>query len=123
MSVTVWDCTADHFLPYEGSRFLFVRPPDEEGNIGDPVELELIEVRRYAPRRASDSAPTLSCPVTQRDAFALLFVVQKGEPLGNGLHRLIHEGFEPCDLFLSRVVVVEPGRANDGRTYYEVVFG
>jgi hypothetical protein len=119
----VWECAPDHFLPYVGGRFIFRRPPDEQGNISDPVELELIEVRRYAQHSTIGSAPALSPPGTQRDLFSLLFVLQKGESLGKGLHQLIHETFEPCDLFLSRVAVLDPGRAHDGRMYYEAVFG
>ena len=102
--------TAELFVGRVGEVFRLTPSVESPGAALAPYELELIDVRRgHNPAGA-----------TLREPFALLFTLRRGTPLGPGLHRLVHDGFAPDDLFLSRVVV--PNR--DPRAiYYEAVFG
>jgi hypothetical protein len=102
--------TARLFVGRVGEVFRLAPSDDARGTAGGPFELELIEVRR-AGGGGGEAA---------REPFALLFALRNRTPLGPGLHRLVHEAFEPDDLFLSRVFV--PGR-DPRAVYYEAVFG
>jgi hypothetical protein len=100
--------TAETFEPYVGQVFEFDPTADLPGVAGNRVQLELLEVTRSTP------APGFRPP------FALLFALRGPTSLGNGLHKIAHEDFEPCDWFVNRVVVT--GR--DPRTAYcQAVFG
>ncbi len=123
MRLIIWDCAADNFLPYVGEMFTFQQSSDEQRDIGDSVELELVEVRHYGQRLGIGNVDSRPSTHERRESFSLLFVLRSSAPLGKGLHRLIHRAFEPCDLFLSRVVVPEPGQGDRGKIYYEAVFG
>jgi hypothetical protein len=104
--------TAEMFAGRVGEIFRLV-PSGESPAPREPFELELIDVSRYGARPAAGG-------VELREPFALLFTLRGATPLGPGLHRLVHEVFEPDDLLVSRVVV--PGR--DPRAiYYEAIFG
>ena len=80
----------------------------------DPLELELIEVARRGRAGVAPDGTLL------REPFSLLFTLRSRTPFGSGLYRLVHESFEPDDLFFSRIVV--PGR-DPRAVYYEAVFG
>lgn len=62
-------------------------------------------------------------PGSEGRPFALLFVLHDQPPLANALPKLIRDGFEPCEIYFSRVT--SPRRqANDPTgVYYEAVFG
>jgi hypothetical protein len=75
------------------------------------AQLELLQI---TPRN------TVHVPAGFREPFSLLFALRSAELLGRGLHRIVHDDFEPADWFLTRVMA--PGR--DPRlAYYEAVFG
>jgi uncharacterized protein DUF6916 len=102
------DFTAETFRPLLGRMLRFRRPtPSSGGSVGE-VDLELLEVNSH------NHAGALRAP------FSLLFVLPDGvHPLGQGLHRLMHESFDSEEWYLSRVSV--PGLGHD-RAYYEAVF-
>jgi len=102
--------TAPLFVGRVGEVFRLSPSDDAPGTAGGLFDLELIEVRQ--PGRGGGEAA--------REPFALLFALRSRTPLEPGLHRLVHEAFEPDDLFLSRVFV--PGR-DPRAVYYEAVFG
>jgi hypothetical protein len=115
MTIKLLEFTAAEFLPYEGRKIVFERPSDQFASGGGGfVEMELLEVRAGKPSWGRNG---------QREPFALLFSVRGQAPLGPGLHRLIQEGFEPCDLFLSRVTVPERNDEGGAVMFYEAVFG
>ena len=102
--------TAETFLPYSGQVFAFEKVTAPE-NKPQPIRLKLNEVTQM---KSGAAAAGL------RQPFSLLFTLADGAPAASGLFRLVHEEFEPCDWFLSRIVV--PG--GDVRAaYYEAVFG
>ena len=105
--VSMADYTAEHFANLVGQVFHF--SPSENAQTSKPVLLELIDINQRTAIHAG-----------ARDPFLLLFVLRSDAPLGPGLHRLVREGFEPCDWFLNRVVV--PGR-DPRAAYYQAVFG
>ena len=102
------ELTAEHFLPYVGRTLPFLQPADEQGNRGVPVELRLIAVETLGPGGGRARAP-----------FSLLFLSANGETLEMGLPRLVDPGFEPCELFLSRIL---PPAGLPAGVYYEAVF-
>jgi hypothetical protein len=102
--------TAPLFVGRVGEVFRLSPSDDAPGTAGGLFDLELIEVRQ--PGRGGGEAA--------REPFALLFALRSRTSLEPGLHRLVHEAFEPDDLFLSRVFV--PGR-DPRAVYYEAVFG
>jgi hypothetical protein len=104
--VAMADYTADTFAGLIGQVFRF--EPADATVAGSPALLVLIDITR----RAASTTGT-------RDSFLLLFQLRSDTPLGPGLHRIVREGFEPCEWFLNRVVV--PGRAPGA--YYQAVFG
>ena len=100
--------TAETFRPLVGRMLRFHCPAPSSGGSAGDVDLELLEVKSH------NHAGALRAP------FSLLFALPDGvHPLGQGLHRLMHESFESDEWYLSRVSV--PGRAQD-RAYYEAVF-
>jgi hypothetical protein len=103
--------TADIFEPLVGQTFLFEGPLEGQGDQAGQARLELIDARK-----SGSGAPAAGF----REPFTLIFALRSPEPLGNGLHRIAHDNFEPCDWFLNRVLL--PGR--DPRTaYYQAAFG
>jgi len=105
--VSMREYTADTFAGLVGQVFRF--EPAENAATGTAVLLELIDIQQRAASHAGI-----------RDPFLLLFVLRSEKPLGPGLHRIVREGFEPCEWFLNRVVV--PGR-DPRAAYYQAVFG
>lgn len=108
------------FRLHIGQVFRFEGLEGGENPSGETFELELVEVNTYG-KSVMGGEPV---DENRRESFSLLFILRGTTPLGRGLHRLAHEHFEPCELFLSRVVV--PQRAVKDRpatVYYEAVFG
>ena len=102
MKFEIANYTADTFMPYVGQVLMF----DPGG-----VHLELLQVSRRTGGQL---------PAGFREPFALLFTLRSVEPLVRGLHRIVHDDFEPAEWLLTRVLA--PGR--DPRlAYYEAVFG
>ena len=99
------DFTAQLFQPLVGQAVQWERPG------GGTARLELLEVQTY-PRQ----------PGMTRDPFSLLFELKGQKPIEPGLPRLVHPGFEPCELLLSRVRVPEFERAHRAGVFYEAVF-
>jgi hypothetical protein len=100
--------SAAHFQPYQGGLFRF-QPPDD----GEPVEMELLEVS--TPRK-----PAREVDRYRREPFSLLFRGAPGRTVAPVLHTLIHDAFEPCLIFVSRVV--PPVDRDPKEAYYEAVF-
>ena len=98
-AVCVAQFSAALFRPHVGDTFVFERPE------GGEARMQLLEV-------GGSERP-----------FSLLFVMREGQPLGWGLPRLVRAGFEPCEIFLSRVTVPRYQSADSAGMYYEAVFG
>ncbi len=62
-------------------------------------------------------------PASEDRPFAVLFVLRDEPPLEPGLPRLIREGFEPCEIFFSRVTSPRRQASDPSGIYYEAVFG
>jgi hypothetical protein len=101
---------SETFEPYVGQKFLFEGPADARG-AGDRVELELLEVILQ-----KSGAPGAGF----RKPFTLLFALRSPAPLGNGLHKIVHDHFETCEWFLNRVT---PRQEDPPAAYYQAAFG
>jgi hypothetical protein len=126
-SIAVWkrskgrlqSVTAESFKPYEGQDFLFARPRAGAALFSRTVELKLAKVTPHEHISRLESREAATRGKRTRESFSLLFELKGGEPLGEGLHRLVHREFEGCEIFLSRVSRPRP----DGTLLYEAVFG
>jgi hypothetical protein len=96
--------TADAFAARVGEEFVF------EGAAG-VVRMKLVSLARF-PRHE----------LTDREPFSIIFVLKGQDPLGLGLHRLVHPELEPFDMFLSRVMVPRLQKADPDGMFYEAVF-
>jgi hypothetical protein len=111
IKISMENYSSETFEPYVGKTLLFEGPADGRGGAGDRVELELLEVIQQ-----QSGSPRAGF----RKPFTLLFALRSSTPLGNGLHKIVHDRFEACDWFLNRVSL----REGDPRTaYYQAVFG
>lgn len=125
--MTVWkgakqglsEMTANSFQPYEGQQFLFARPRLGAAETSRSVELKLAKVTPHEHITRIESCDPATRGKRTRESFSLLFELKGGEPLGQGLHRLVHHDFSDCELFLSQV----SGPRADGSLLYEAVFG
>ena len=126
--LTVWtrakpqlaELTAGSFQPYEGQDFVLARPVAAGAIFSRSVELRLAKVAVHGRVAQIESRnPARYLGKRTRQSFSLHFELQGGEPLGDGLHRLIHRDFVGCQLFLSQVSKPRP----DGTLLYEAVFG
>ena len=112
MPIPLAEFRVEHFEPRIQERFRFLRPdaaPDES----DPaVELILLEAQ-WLPNPEGYPA---------RPPFTLLFELSEGRPLSVHPHRLQTEGFEECDLLLTRVWVPNRMREKPTGMFYEAVF-
>jgi len=127
--VTAWtrpkaqlaELTAESFQPYEGQDFVFTRPVAAPATLfSRPVQLKLVRVEvhdRIA--RIESQNPARYAGKRTRQSFSLHFELRGGEPLADGLHRLVHRDFVGCQLFLSQISKPRP----DGTLLYEAVFG
>jgi hypothetical protein len=111
--------TAESFEPYEGQQFLFARPPAAPAVFSKTVELKLAKVSPHEHITRIESRDAATRGKRTRESFSLLFEMKGGEPLGEGLHRLVHRDFEECEILLSQVSRPRP----DGTLLYEAVFG
>jgi hypothetical protein len=101
--ISLADFTPALFRPHIGGTFVFERRE------GGAASMKLLEVTT---RPGSDDRP-----------FAMLFVLAEGPPLEFGSPRLIREGFEPCEIFFSRVRSPRHEANDPAGIYYEAVFG
>ncbi len=112
------ELTAESFLPFEGRDLVFARPVTGGGVFSRTVELKLVKVTTHERVLEIESRNPALAGKRARKPFSLAFEL-RGEPLGEGLHRLIHKDFSGCEIFLSRVSRPRP----DGTLLYEAVFG
>lgn len=110
MAVGLRDFTADTFRTRVGEVFVFARPAEQQGMSEGRVSLKLVEVTAHAASKGTE---------IRRQPFSLLFTLEASPPLGQGLHRLLHNDFEAEEWMLGRVQIV--GR-DPGVAYYEAVF-
>jgi hypothetical protein len=99
--------TANHFLPFTGAIFRFQPPGD-----GEPLQMELLEV--MSPPKPARGG------VYRREPFSLLFRGAPGQTMAPVLHTLLHEGFEPGLIFISRII--PPADRDPKEAYYEAIF-
>lgn len=126
-SVAIWkrpkqglrNVTVEAFQPYEGQLFLFARPRAGSAVFSKAVELKLAKVAPHEHITRIESRDAAIRGKRSRESFSLLFELKRGEPLGEGLHRLVHRDFEGCEVFLSQISRPKP----DGTLLYEAVFG
>ena len=108
MRVSLKDAAAVHFEPYVGGTFIFEAAAEVSGNPGARTSMELLSV-------------TLGRKLTiPRHPFSLLFRRTAGPELGPVLHLVIHEGFEPELMHVSRIA--PPLDMNPAESYYEAIF-
>ena len=101
--------TVETFQPYVGQILTFdIIQPDGSS---ERVCLGLLEVTRLS---------FGARPEGFREPFSLLFTPAGGTLSAGGLHRVVHDDFEPCEWFLSRVFLP---RRDPRVPYYEAVFG
>jgi hypothetical protein len=103
--------TADIFAAYVGQILEFERPEAREDKPPIPARMQLVEVTRHR----------MQAGMT-REPFSLLFVMRDQPPLSRGLHRLHHDDFEACDLYLERVIAPKYQQSDPMGMYYEAVF-
>lgn len=114
------ELTPEIFRPHIGQIFSFESGDEGQSKPARAFDLELVEVNASGRRRTNGGI----AKGIRAEPFALLFILHGPEPLGRGLHRLVHERFSPSELFLSRVVAPQrAGRDGPGAVYYEAVFG
>ncbi len=113
------ELTADTFRPYEGSELLFSRPVSGVGAHSGTVKLKLAQVTVHERITQIESKHPTKYAKRTREPFSLVFELVGGEPLREGLHRLKHEDFAGCELFLTQIARPRP----DGKLLYEAVFG
>jgi len=113
------DLTAESFLPFEGRNLVFARPVAGGGVFSRTVELKLAKVTTHERVLEIESRNPALADKRARKPFSLAFELRGGEPLGEGLHRLVHKDFSGCEIFLSRISRPRP----DGTLIYEAVFG
>lgn len=113
------ELSAEALRPFVGKKLEFQRPVEDAHITNGRVELELMRVT--VPESALKIPQSAAETSARRVSFSALFVLAPdGQPLGMGLHRLMHPDFEPEEWFLSRVYV--PGE-DMRRAYYEAIFG
>lgn len=114
------ELTAESFQPYEGQELVFARPAAGGAILTRSVRLKLTEVAVHEHiARIEGQDPARYKSKRTRSSFSLFFELRDQEPLAEGLHRLIHEDFAGCQLYLSQVSRPRP----DGTLLYEAVFG
>ena len=119
--LVIKDLTAEALQPYVGQRLPFGRPAENEHVESGEVALELWRVTANENITKMEQEHPERYPQRRRQSFSALFVLPQNEqPLGMGLHRMLHPDFEVEEWFLSRVFV--PG-ADSRKAYYEAVFG
>jgi hypothetical protein len=113
------ELTAESFLPFEGQTLVFSRPVPKGSILSRTVELKLVKVDRHERVTRVEAQRAGRYGKRARAPFSLVLELAGSEPLGDGLHRLVHRDFSGHQLFLSQVGQPRP----DGGLLYEVVFG
>jgi len=101
------DYTVDVFLSRQGQVFTF-----DDGS-GQPASLELIEVVRLRP-------PTAAVAGLRAEPFSLLFRGLDNQVLRSDQPTILEPGFEPCVVFLPRIMP-PPGQPANA-AYYQAIF-
>jgi hypothetical protein len=113
------ELTAESFLPFEGQTLVFSRPAPKGSILSRTVALKLVKVDRHERVTRVEARNAERYGKRARAPFSLVLKLTGSEPLGDGLHRLVHRDFSGHQLFLSQVG--QPGP--DGGLLYEAVFG
>jgi hypothetical protein len=113
------ELTAESFLPFEGQTLVFSRPVPKGSIFSQTVELKLVKVDRHERVSRIEAKNAGRYGKRARAPFSLALELAGGQPLGDGLHRLVHRNFSWHQLFLSQVG--QP--RSDGGLLYEAVFG
>jgi hypothetical protein len=108
MKIEMATYTADAFQQYVGKTMTFEQTGNGESS---RLQLDLVEIRRSQSSLRAEGF---------REPFALLFVSRGTNLPGGGLHRLLHDDFEPTEWLLTRVWI--PGKSS-ASPLYEAVFG
>ena len=106
--------TAMTFRQRVGERFRFHGTLPDGTLSQEPAQIELLEV-------SESKGASTNRPAEWRTPFSLIFVLRDGTLATNGLCRMAHDDFEPADLLLSRIALLE--RRLGTEQYYEAVFG
>ena len=121
MKLAIQDLTAETLQPYVGRTLPFERPAENGDAASAQVTLELWRVTANENITKMEQEHPERYPQRRRQSFSALFILPQNEqPLGMGLHRMMHPDFEVEEWFLSRVLVPDGDRK---RAYYEAVFG
>ena len=113
------ELTAASFLPFEGQTLVFSRPVPKGSILSRTVEMKLVKVEQHEKVTRVEAQNAGQYGKRTRAPFSLVLELQGSEPLGDGLHRLVHRDFSGHQLFLSQVGQTRP----DGGLLYEAVFG
>ena len=108
MALRLEDYTADAFLSCRGQVLAF-----DDGS-GQPVSLELLEVAKLRPPGPAAIAGMRAEP------FSLLFRSVDNHVLRSEQPRILQPGFEPCEIFLPRIM--PPPGWPAGAAYYQAIF-
>jgi hypothetical protein len=117
--VQLQDLTAESFRRYEGQNLVFSRPAAAGAILTRTVTLKLAKVSTHERVAQIEVRNPEKYAKRDRESFSLLFELAGGEPLGNGLHRLLHPDFAGHQLFLAQI----SRPRTDGTRLYEAVFG
>jgi len=113
------ELTAESFLPFEGQTLAFSRPVPKGSILSRTVELKLVKVEQHERVTRIEAQNAGRYGKRARAPFSLVLELTGSEPLGDGLHRLVHRDFSGHHLFLSQVGQPRVGSA----LLYEAVFG
>jgi hypothetical protein len=113
------ELTAESFLPFKGQTLVFSRPVPKGSILSRTVALRLVKVEQHERVTGIEAQNAGRYGKRARAPFSLVLKLTGSEPLGDGLHRLVHRDFSGHQLFLSQVGQPRP----DGGLLYEAVFG
>jgi hypothetical protein len=113
------ELTAESFLPFEGQTLVFSRPVPKGSILSQTVKLKLVKVDQHERVIRVEAQNAARYGKRTRAPFSLVLELESSEPLGDGLHRLVHRDFSGHQLFLSQIGQPQVG----GALLYEAVFG
>lgn len=94
----------ENFDGREGESFVFSCLPDDDGNVGQPVTLELVNVIAHNRLQNKDDENLQDGDgdafERKRKMFTLIFHGPEDAMLAEGVHPVTHDDFEDLDLFV-----------------------
>src|ERR1700743_866833 len=87
------ELTAESFLPFEGQTLVLSRPVPKGSILSRTVEMKLIKVEQHEKVTRVEAQNAGQDGKRPRAPFSLVLELQGGDPLGDGLHRLVHRDF------------------------------